>query len=116
LPTYEYACQKCGEHFELFQSFSAKPLKKHAECGGELKKVIHARGVVFKGSGFYATDSKPKKSSSSESSSDAGSSEGSKSTGDSKTAGDSKTDKPKKADKPTSADSSKASSSSTSTD
>ncbi len=55
MPTYEYACRECGENIEIFQSFSDKPLKKHNECGGELKKVFHARGIVFKGPGFYAT-------------------------------------------------------------
>jgi putative FmdB family regulatory protein len=59
MPTYEYACKNCGKNLEVFQSFSEKPLKKHAECGGELQKVFHARGIVFKGSGFYATDGKP---------------------------------------------------------
>jgi putative FmdB family regulatory protein len=59
MPTYEYVCKSCGENFEVFQSFSARPLKKHGEgCGGELKKIFHARGVVFKGSGFYKTDSR----------------------------------------------------------
>ncbi|MGD2043197.1 MAG: zinc ribbon domain-containing protein [Acidimicrobiia bacterium] len=59
MPTYEYACKKCGENFEIFQSFSDKPLKKHKQCGGDLQKVFHARGIVFKGGGFYATDSRP---------------------------------------------------------
>jgi putative FmdB family regulatory protein len=58
MPTYEYACKSCGEHLEVFQSFQEKPLKKHDECGGELQKRFHASGIVFKGSGFYATDSK----------------------------------------------------------
>lgn len=58
MPTYEYVCKSCGETIEVFQSFSDKPLKKHKECGGELQKVFHARGIVFKGGGFYATDSK----------------------------------------------------------
>jgi putative FmdB family regulatory protein len=58
MPTYEYTCKRCGETIEVFQSFSEKPLRKHRECGGELKKVFHARGVVFKGSGFYSTDSR----------------------------------------------------------
>ncbi len=58
MPTYEYTCKKCHENIEVFQPFSAKPLKKHQECGGELQKVFHARGVLFKGSGFYATDSR----------------------------------------------------------
>ena len=62
MPTYEYVCKQCGENFDVFQSFSAKPLKKHDACGGELQKVFHARGIVFKGSGFYATDSKGKTS------------------------------------------------------
>lgn len=64
MPTYEYACKQCGEHLEIFQSFSARPLKTHDGCGGELQKVFHARGVVFKGSGFYATDSRSASSSS----------------------------------------------------
>jgi putative FmdB family regulatory protein len=63
MPTYEYLCKNCGQQFEVFQSFSAKPLKKHDVCGGEVQKVFHARGVVFKGSGFYVTDSKASKSS-----------------------------------------------------
>ncbi|MEX0795405.1 MAG: FmdB family zinc ribbon protein [Acidimicrobiia bacterium] len=58
MPTYEYVCKSCGENIEVFQSFNSRPLKKHAECGGELQKVFHARGVVFKGSGFYKTDSR----------------------------------------------------------
>lgn len=58
MPTYEYVCKKCGEHLEVFQSFNDKPLSKHKECGGDLKKRFHASGIVFKGSGFYATDSK----------------------------------------------------------
>lgn len=67
MPTYEYSCKSCGETVEVFQSFSEKALTKHDECGGELKKVFHARGVVFKGSGFYATDSRSTTSSSSSS-------------------------------------------------
>jgi putative FmdB family regulatory protein len=63
MPTYEYSCKRCGETIEVFQSFSEKPLRKHRECGGELKKVFHARGVVFKGSGFYSTDSRSSSSS-----------------------------------------------------
>lgn len=58
MPTYEYVCKNCGKNIEVFQSFSDKPLKKHKECGGDLQKVFHARGIVFKGGGFYATDSK----------------------------------------------------------
>jgi putative FmdB family regulatory protein len=71
MPTYEYVCKNCGENIEVFQSFSDKPLKKHKVCGGQLQKVFHARGIVFKGDGFYATDSKPAaKTKSSDSTSD----------------------------------------------
>lgn len=65
MPTYEYLCKNCGERFEKVQSFKAKPLKTHDACGGAVQKVFHASGVVFKGSGFYATDSRPSNGSSS---------------------------------------------------
>jgi putative FmdB family regulatory protein len=71
MPTYEYRCDKCGQHLEVVQSFSDRPLRRHQQCGGDLSKVLHPRGVVFKGSGFYKTDSRPK---SSESKDDDGSS------------------------------------------
>ncbi|MFQ5967339.1 MAG: FmdB family zinc ribbon protein [Acidimicrobiia bacterium] len=58
MPTYEYACSRCGERLEVFQSFSDKPLRIHEDCGGSLEKVLHPRGVIFKGSGFYTTDSR----------------------------------------------------------
>lgn len=58
MPTYEYRCAQCGETFDVFQKFSARPLRKHEGCGGELSKVIHPAGIVFKGSGFYTTDSR----------------------------------------------------------
>ncbi len=60
MPTYEYSCDRCGQTLEVFQSFSARPLKIHEGCGGKLTKVLHARGIVFKGSGFYATDGRGK--------------------------------------------------------
>jgi putative FmdB family regulatory protein len=71
MPTYEYVCKKCGKRFDLFQPFSAKPLKQHEACGGEVQRVIHPRGIVFKGSGFYATDSRSKASSSTSSGTEA---------------------------------------------
>jgi|FLYL01.1.fsa_nt_gi putative FmdB family regulatory protein len=58
MPTYEYQCRLCGERIEAFQRFSDKPLKVHAGCGGDLKRVFHAGGIVFKGSGYYVTDSR----------------------------------------------------------
>ena len=58
MPTYEYACTDCGEHVEVVQSMSAEPLTTCSVCGGRLRKVFSPIGVVFKGSGFYRTDSR----------------------------------------------------------
>lgn len=58
MPTYEYACAKCGERFDVYQSFSDEPLKKHKGCGGKLTKVFGPVGIVLKGSGFYKTDNR----------------------------------------------------------
>lgn len=58
MPTYEYLCRQCGDRLDVVQSFSDDPLTMHDSCGGSLRKVFHARGVVFKGSGFYVTDSR----------------------------------------------------------
>ena len=62
MPTYEYACTKCGHEFEAFQSFSEDALTECPECKGEVQKVYSNVGVVFKGSGFYKTDSRTTKS------------------------------------------------------
>jgi putative FmdB family regulatory protein len=59
MPTYEYACRSCGEHVEVVQSFRDDPLTTCPACGGSLRKVFGSIGVVFKGSGFYKTDSRP---------------------------------------------------------
>ena len=64
MPTYEYVCKSCGATIEKVQSFSEKPLRRHQECGGDLQKVFHARGIVFKGPGFYSTDARASSSSS----------------------------------------------------
>lgn len=58
MPTYEYACTRCGTHVEVFQRFGDEPLRECGLCGGDLRKVFHPAGIVFKGSGFYATDSR----------------------------------------------------------
>jgi putative FmdB family regulatory protein len=58
VPTYQYACTECGHAFEQFQSFSDDALTQCPECDGRLRKVFNAVGVVFKGSGFYRTDSR----------------------------------------------------------
>ena len=65
MPTYEYACTACGHEFEAFQSFSDAALTECPECKGEVRKVFSNVGVVFKGSGFYKTDSRSSGSSSS---------------------------------------------------
>jgi putative FmdB family regulatory protein len=64
LPTYQYRCTDCGHAFEQFQSFTDDALTTCPECGGTLRKVYNAVGVVFKGSGFYRNDSRQKSSTS----------------------------------------------------
>jgi putative FmdB family regulatory protein len=59
MPTYEYACRKCGEHLEVVQSFNDQPLTSCPACGGDLRKVFGNIGIAFKGSGFYKNDSRP---------------------------------------------------------
>jgi len=58
MPTYEYECQSCHQRIEAVQKFSDAPLTTCEPCGGELKKVFSAVGIVFKGSGFYKNDSR----------------------------------------------------------
>ena len=58
MPTYEYACTECGERLEVVQRFSDDPLTVCEACGGKLRKVFSPVGIVFKGSGFYRTDSR----------------------------------------------------------
>jgi putative FmdB family regulatory protein len=58
VPTYQYACTECGHAFERVQSFSEDALTECPECQGRLRKLFNAVGVVFKGSGFYRTDSR----------------------------------------------------------
>jgi putative FmdB family regulatory protein len=58
MPTYEYACVQCGNRFDIFQRIGDEPLRICDVCGGDLRKVFHPAGIVFKGSGFYKTDSR----------------------------------------------------------
>lgn len=58
MPTYEYECTSCGQHIEVFQRFTEDALTTCGACGGKLRKVFHPAGIVFKGSGFYVTDSR----------------------------------------------------------
>ena len=58
MPTYQYACTECGEQLEKVQKFSDDPLTECPVCHGRLRKVFSPVGIVFKGSGFYRTDSR----------------------------------------------------------
>jgi putative FmdB family regulatory protein len=81
VPTYQYTCTECGEPLEAVQKFSDAPLTVCPACGGRLRKVFSAVGIVFKGSGFYRTDSRngsrAAEPAASSSTSDSGSSNGS---------------------------------------
>ena len=57
MPIYEYECQTCGVHFERKQSVNDDPVRICPECGGKVRKLFFAAGIIFKGSGFYVTDS-----------------------------------------------------------
>lgn len=94
VPTYQYECTQCGDALEVHQSFSDEPLTTCPSCSGRLRKVYNAVGVVFKGSGFYRTDSRkpdPHGSSASKSATKAAGNSAAKSSSDSK---------PKSSDKP----------------
>ncbi|OBJ45685.1 FmdB family transcriptional regulator [Mycolicibacterium mucogenicum] len=90
MPTYSYACTECDNRFDAVQAFSDDALTECPKCHGRLRKLFGSVGVVFKGSGFYRTDSRdskssstaaaPAKSESSSSSSDSSSSSSSSST------------------------------------
>jgi len=57
MPTYEYECDKCGHRFEVFQSMTEPPRKRCPKCRGKVRRLVSGgAGIVFKGSGFYATD------------------------------------------------------------
>ena len=64
MPTYEYQCQSCHRRVEAVQKFSDPSLTTCSHCGGDLRKVFSAVGIVFKGSGFYKNDSRKSDSSS----------------------------------------------------
>ncbi|MFJ4693999.1 FmdB family zinc ribbon protein [Streptomyces sp. NPDC088766] len=94
MPTYQYQCTECGEGLEAVQKFTDDALTECPNCGGRLKKVFSAVGIVFKGSGFYRNDSRgssssssPASSSSKPSTSSASSTTSSSSSSDSKPAG-----------------------------
>ena len=112
MPTYQYACTACGHQFDAVQRFSDASLTDCPECAGRLRKVFSSVGIVFKGSGFYRTDSRAgasdgpgKEKVSADSSTSSGS-------GDAK--GSSSSDSSKKSDSGSSSTSSSSTSSSTS--
>jgi len=72
MPTYEYECKKCGERFDVVQSFTDDPVKRHkGGCGGSVKRVFGSVGISFKGSGFYKNDNRSSSASSTSSASSA---------------------------------------------
>ncbi len=72
MPTYVYACQTCGAQFEQFQRFSDEPLTVCLRCQGTVRRVFQPVGIVFKGGGWYVTDSRSNNSASAVSSSTSG--------------------------------------------
>lgn len=61
MPTYEYECEKCGRHFDMFQSMTEDPVKSCPKCKGKVYRLLGAgAGFIFKGAGFYANDYKKK--------------------------------------------------------
>jgi putative FmdB family regulatory protein len=106
MPTYQYVCTECGGELEAVQKFTDDPLTVHDDCGGRLRKVFSPVGIVFKGSGFYRTDSRSGSSASSSAASagssgaDSSSSGDSGAKGDSGSTGDSGSKASEKADKP----------------
>ncbi|MER5969249.1 FmdB family zinc ribbon protein [Streptomyces sp. NPDC002055] len=91
MPTYQYQCTQCGEGLEAVQKFTDEALTECPNCEGRLRKVFSAVGVVFKGSGFYRTDSRGSSSSSTTKSSSAPAKSDSSSSDSSSSAGSSST-------------------------
>ena len=58
MPVYEYECENCGTRFERIQSINDEPIRQCPECAGVVHKVFHPAGIIFKGSGWYITDSR----------------------------------------------------------
>lgn len=86
MPTYQYACTACGHQLEAVQSFADEPLSECPDCEGRLRKLFSGIGVVFKGSGFYRTDSRAASSASDKPASPASSSSNGSSNGSSQPA------------------------------
>jgi len=105
VPTYSYACTDCDNRFDAVQAFTDEALTTCPECSGRLRKLFNSVGVVFKGSGFYRTDSREASKSSAN-----GSAKSSESTSESSSSSSSEksssTEKPSSGEKPSSSSSS----------
>jgi putative FmdB family regulatory protein len=112
LPTYSYACTECDNKFDVVQAFSDDALTQCPQCEGRLRKLFGKVGVVFKGSGFYRTDSREAAKASSNGSSKSAESKGAESTSSEKSDKSDKSDKKSDAAKSDSSSSSAGSSSS----
>ncbi|MGH3594486.1 MAG: FmdB family zinc ribbon protein [Mycobacterium sp.] len=105
MPTYSYACTECGNRFDVVQAFTDDALTTCPQCSGRLRKLFNSVGVVFKGSGFYRTDSRESAKSSTNGSaktslssgSDASSSDGTSGSSEKSTASSDKSDSAKSA-------------------
>ena len=106
MPTYEYRCDTCAQNFDVVQSFTDDPLTECPTCGSPVRKVFGSVGIVFKGSGFYKTDSRSGGSAlvTSESSSATPDSGGSDSGGSDSSSSSSSSDKSDKSDKTSKSD------------
>ena len=89
MPTYSYSCTECGDRFDVVQAFTDDALTTCQHCSGRLRKLFNSVGVVFKGSGFYRTDSRESAKSSANSSAKKDSSSSGESSGSSDTSGSS---------------------------
>lgn len=112
MPTYSYACTECDNKFDAVQAFSDDALTECPQCDGRLRKLFGKVGVVFKGSGFYRTDSREAAKTSSNGSAKSSESSGSSSSSDSSGSTEKKSDSTK-SDSSSSSSSSDSSSSST---
>lgn len=114
MPTYQYVCTECGGQLEAVQKFTDEPLTVHEDCGGRLRKVFSPVGIVFKGSGFYRTDSRGSGSSGGSTSSSSSSKEGGSKESGSSSSADSSSSAAKSGDSSSSSPSTAGSASSSS--
>jgi putative FmdB family regulatory protein len=103
VPTYQYTCTECGEPLEAVQKFTDAPLTECPACGGRLRKVFSAVGIVFKGSGFYRTDSRNGSKATAPAASSSSTSDGGSSNGSADKSADQKPEKKAEPAKPSSA-------------